>query len=61
MNIKNVEVIVMVYEYDQSKKIATLVKMPKIKGVAAKRIIKDKAPKTFLKTVMNMQLKVTRA
>lgn len=50
----------MVYKYDTNKKDVILVGTPKIKGVAAKRIINDKVPKNFLKTVMNMQLKVTR-
>lgn len=52
---------IMVYKYNQSKKIAASVKIPRIRGAAAKRIIDDKAPKAFLETVMSMQLKVTRA
>lgn len=51
----------MTYKYDTNKKDVILVETPKINGASAKRIINDKAPKTFLKTVMNMQLKVTRA
>ena len=50
----------MVYSYNDKRKEIRSVKIPKLKGSEAERVKTAKAPKTFLKTVMDMHLNIER-
>jgi len=51
----------MVYTYNEKHKELRLVETPRLKGSVAERVKKAKAPKAFLKTVMDTKLKIERA
>lgn len=50
----------MVYSYNEKSKKLKSISIPKLKGNEAKQVEKAKAPKSFLRDVMAIQLTIIR-